>query len=355
MSGSARDKAPLVSVLIAARDAAGTIGPSVASALRQSLRQFELIMVDDYSHDGTADIVEALDDPRVQIVRLAERHGLAGALRVGLSRARARFVARLDADDIALPKRLETQYETLRARPDLAILGSAALALESGLPTRLVLPPQGRWSIRWAAHFSSPFLHPTVMFDRSRFVEYGLEYDPAFEESEDYDLWSRALAHLEGENLSQPCTLYRVHSAQASQRRRPLQREYQRRVAARSLVRSFPDLAAAPERFERIWAVGVGEAVQPDQESLAVREYLDLLERFSRGAPSSARRRLRSDAARLLVRRARASGHTPVIVRSLRLDPRLPAVPLTRLARLPRLERQRRRARRWLAELEGPA
>jgi hypothetical protein len=354
MIGATSRTGPLITVLIAAHDAAATIRQSVLSALWQSVREVEVIVVDDGSNDSTVSVIKRLNEPRIRIVESADQNGLAAALLLGLEHARSRFVARLDADDVAMPNRLSRQYEVMRARPNLAVLGTAALALEGGSPTRLLLPPTGLWRIRWASHFSSPLLHPTVMFDRVALHDLGMSYDPAFVESEDYDLWSRALRHVEADNLSEPLTLYRVHPNQASQRRRALQRELQRAIATRTVVASFPELATEPDRIARVWAVGAGETVQPADENRAVSEYLELFQRFAAGAPSDARRQLRRDVGRLLVRRAlTVSRSRSTLVRGLRLEPGAPLVALQRITRETQRVPSRARARRWLKELDA--
>ena len=101
---------------------------------------------------------------------------------------------------------------------------------------RLHQMPTGAGAVRWAALFSSPFFHPSVLVDRDLLERNGLRYDTSFEESEDYELWSRLLDVADGDNLPDPLVLYRVHAAQASQRRRELQRECQLRVARRRIA-----------------------------------------------------------------------------------------------------------------------
>src|SRR6185503_15422971 len=115
----------------------------------------------------------------------------------------------------------------------------------------------GPRAVRWAALFSSPFFHSTVLIDRSVLGRNGLRYDTSFEESEDFDLWSRLLEHADGDNLSDPLVLYRVHAEQASQRRRELQRECQLRVARRAIGAVAPSLSR--DEVELAWRLGAGE------------------------------------------------------------------------------------------------
>lgn len=115
---------PLVSVLLPARDAAATIGSALRSVQRQTLFDWECIVADDGSRDGTAAVVDevARQDPRVRRVPLA-RAGLVPALNAGLSECRGAFVARMDADDLMHRERVETQVEALRRDATLDAVG----------------------------------------------------------------------------------------------------------------------------------------------------------------------------------------------------------------------------------------
>jgi glycosyltransferase involved in cell wall biosynthesis len=283
---------PLVSVLLAVHDDARYLPSAVESVLRQTVDDLELIVVDDGSTDATPGILSTLTDPRVAVLRNDRQLGLAASLNRGLDRAAGRYVARLDADDVALPNRLELQ---LARMSEVAVLGSAVLDLdEAGRPGRLHRNPLGPRAVRWLSLFSSPFFHPTVLVARDALGD--LRYDPAYLESEDYALWTRLLAKAEGANLAEPLVLKRVHPGQASLRRAELQQSFQRQVALREIERIAPELS--PEEAERAWA-GERDA------------YLALLAAFERTYGVDAEvhelvdRRLGKRTPRLLARRMR--------------------------------------------------
>jgi glycosyltransferase involved in cell wall biosynthesis len=243
---------PLVSVLLAAHDDAAFLGEAVDSVLRQTLRDLELIVVDDASTDKTPALLDSIPDQRLRVVRNEEQSGLATSLNRGLDVATGRYVARLDADDVALPERLERQAERLRADPGCAIVGSAITDLgEDGRSGATHVLPGGATPLRWHALFSSPFFHPTVLVDRELLDAHGLRYDPEYLESEDYELWTRLFAYADGGNLTSPLVLKRVHPGQASVRRSDLQESFQRRVALREIARVAPHVDA-----EAAWRVG---------------------------------------------------------------------------------------------------
>ena len=193
-------------------NAADTVGAAIRSILAQTVGELELIVVDDGSTDGSAEVIERTADPRLRCVTIEQRTGQANAANVGIGEARAPFVARLDADDLALPSRLERQLRELRHPRRPTVLGSAAFELSSGGGVgRLLAPLRSPAGVRWSALFTAPFLNSASIFDRRHFEARSLVFDRSLGESEDYDLWARALDHGAGSNLAQPLVLYRVH------------------------------------------------------------------------------------------------------------------------------------------------
>ena len=243
---------PLVSVLLAVHDDARFLREAIDSILGQQLADLELLVVDDASVDETPAVLAQVDDPRLEVLRSEEQLGLAASLNLALDRATGRYVARLDADDVALEDRLRRQVERLEGDPRTAVVGTAVVDLdEHGRTGRTHVMPEGARPLRWHALFSSPFFHPTVLVDRDALDAHGLRYDPAFLESEDYDLWTRLFAFADGDNLREALVLKRVHAGQASQRRGDVQESFQRQVALREIERIAPRVDA-----ERAWRAG---------------------------------------------------------------------------------------------------
>ncbi len=334
----------LVSVVLAARDAERTIGEAVASVLGQTERDLELVVVDDGSVDATGELAHAVDDPRVRVVRNDAPLGLAGALNVGLDAASGTYVARMDADDVALPRWLATTLGRLRAGAS-AVVGSGMIDLDGdGRLGTVHRMPGGARAVRWTALFSSPFFHSTVVLDRAALDEHGLRYDPSFGESEDYDLWARLLDVADGDNVHEALVLYRKHETQASARRAALQRECQRRVALRQIAALVPDLDEA--HAELAWLAGAGLAL-PDGTAAAAADLLErLVEAFeSRHGGDEARR-----AAAWSLARARVSSgdRSRLGARALRLDPTLPVHGLRRLRRRNDARAEQVAATSWL-------
>ena len=239
-------------MLLAVHNDSAYVAAAIDSVLRQTLTDLELVVIDDASTDETPERLAAYDDGRVRVERNSERLGLAASLNSALDLAEGQYVARLDADDVALPQRLEEQVAFIRTDTRLAVVGSAVRDLdEHDAPGRLHRNPLGRRGVRWLALFSSPFFHPTVLVDRGRLEQLGLRYDTSFAESEDYDLWTRLLRDGDGANLPRALVLKRVHAAQASQRRGEVQQSFQRQVALREIATIAPHVDA-----ERAWRLG---------------------------------------------------------------------------------------------------
>jgi glycosyltransferase involved in cell wall biosynthesis len=336
-------------VLLAVSDGERYLQAALESVLRQTTPDFELLVVDDGSTDGTSGILASIGDARLRVLRNADREGLAASLNRGLEEARGRYIARLDADDVAFPRRLEQQLQRMVSGSPIAVVGSAVMELDAvGRVGQLHVMPIGPIPVRWAALFSSPFFHPSVLVDREVLETHGLRYDAACLESEDYELWTRLLAHADGDNLPEPLLLYRVHAGQASQARRGLQRDFQRRVALGEMGRVAP--ALDPEQAELAWRVGAGLHVERERTEEAVRAFVQLVRGFESGVRSHAAREV---AARMLARLALgAEGATRGLVlrEAARLDPALPAHLVERRLRSRVLARSARRdAESWLA------
>ncbi len=344
---------PLVSVILAAHDAERFLRSALQSMLRQTLQDLELLVVDDGSTDATPDVLASFDDPRLVVHRNDERLGLAASLNLALDRARGRYVARLDADDVALPQRLERQVARIGSMPGTVIVGTSVCAVDDAdRPGTVHAMPATPLAVRWHLLFSSPFFHPTVLLDREVLEREELRYDPRFLESEDYDLWTRLLTTGDGANLVEPLVLYRVHPHQASQRRRDLQRSFQLDIARREIARVAPELTH--EEAELAWSIGAGEDVDPEQLEDAARAYVELARSFrSRLALSGGS--LGDAVARPLARIALRSGRRPrarVLRQALELDRLLPVhAASARAARRSRERAARRDVQAWLAEL----
>ena len=343
---------PLVSVVLAAHDAERFLDAAVRSVLRQTFAELELVVVDDASQDSTPELLAAYEDARIVVLRNDERKGLAASLNLALDHARGRYVARLDADDVAMPDRLERQLARIRGTDGVAVLGSAVCELGAdGRLGAVHTMPASTLAVRWHCLFSSPFFHPTVLVDRELLEREGLRYDPSYLESEDYDLWARLLRVGEGANDVAPLVLYRVHPAQASQRRRDVQRSFQLEVARREIADVAPGLD--PADVELAWRIGAGEQVSPEDAEQAVACFVQLVDAFEARHPA-AREEVRRAAARAVLRSAvKADGARASLLKSaFELDVTVAVrACAARAGRVSQDRARRRQAERWVRAL----
>ena len=202
---------PLVTVLLSTYNDLRFLPEAVDSILAQTLADFEFLVIDDDSTDGTREYLERLRDKRVRVVRNASNHGLTRSLNRGLSAAAGKFVARMDADDVAMPDRLARQVEFLRAHPEVGVVGSSRLLVdERGEFVAQASAVTDDLSIRWKCLLGNPFAHPTVILRLDVIDEHRLRYDEAFRTAQDYELWTRLLPLTRGANIAEPLLKYRL-------------------------------------------------------------------------------------------------------------------------------------------------
>lgn len=236
---------PRVSVVMAVRNGAPYLQQAVDSILHQTLRDFELVVVDDGSSDSTPDLLRRAEsaDPRVRVLR-QEPAGLVASLNRGCRAAVAPLLARMDADDVAFADRLARQAEFLDRHPRAALVGSAVVRIDAAGREikRNVCPTTHAEIVRELDRYNC-FTHSTVMMRAERFTAAG-GYRDAYLHAEDYDLWLRLAEHDELANLPDPLLYYRVYPDQVSMRH--LEQQVVSSVGARAAARMRRTTGADP-------------------------------------------------------------------------------------------------------------
>jgi glycosyltransferase involved in cell wall biosynthesis len=193
-------------------NAGAYLAEALASLHRQTFSSYEVILVDDGSTDVSAEILNraAHVDVRLRILSLPENRGIVNALNLGLEACRGEYVARMDADDIALPDRLKLQAAYMDAHPEVVVLSTGLAYIDAaGRSMARVRRPLPVGSLLRA----NPLLHPTVMLRRGALQAAGLSYRTEFVLAEDYYLWMEASAHGCLGRLDEVTVLYRVSPA----------------------------------------------------------------------------------------------------------------------------------------------
>ncbi len=211
---------PKVSVVMGVWNGEAHVEESCQSILNQTFQDFQIIVIDDGSHDQTVQKVRQIRDERI-ILKTIQHGGLTKALNHGLFLARGFYVARMDADDIALPERFEKQVQYLDQHPRVALLGTAyEIISEDGRRQTPRLPVlTTSFKIKRALPKFNPFCHGSMMIRREALERVGF-YDERFRLAQDYDLWFRIAREYEMGNLSEVLLLRREGKMTVQRERR---------------------------------------------------------------------------------------------------------------------------------------
>lgn len=205
---------PLVSIILPVYNCEKFIRFTIDSLLNQTYTNFELLILNDGSIDATTKIIDTYTDSRIQRINNSKNEGLIFTLNKGVALAKGKYIARIDADDICLPTRLEKQVQWLEKNTNTAIVATQIkLINEEGLVV-------GDWTldqqtttakqIKNAMLWQCCIAHPTVMMRSAIIQQY--KYANNQKHSEDYGLWLQVLSdnHII-EKIPEPLLLYRVH------------------------------------------------------------------------------------------------------------------------------------------------
>ena len=204
---------PEVSVIMPAYNCEAFIGESVESILKQSFTDFEFIIIDDASTDKTVEMIRGYNDPRIILLVKPGNTGYTDSLNMAIRLAKGKYIARMDADDIALVNRFEVQYRFLEKNKDTLVVGSHYKII--GTDTTIHLPVTYD-EVKITAMMHVPVAHPTAFIRKEVFTKYAFRYDKNFEPAEDYDLWCKVLEKGKIENIDEVLLLYRHHNLQQS-------------------------------------------------------------------------------------------------------------------------------------------
>ena len=183
---------PVVTVLMPLYNGEHYVREAVVSILRQSWKDFELLIIDDGSTDTGPEIVTAMRDERIVLLRNPSNMGVAATLNRGLEAARGHYIARMDADDISLPDRLERQVRFMDEHPDVGISGGWVRLFGGGELPYTCRVPTDRHDVAAYMLFENALWHVTTIMRKDALNCHSLRYNPHFSRSEDYDLWIRA-------------------------------------------------------------------------------------------------------------------------------------------------------------------
>jgi glycosyltransferase involved in cell wall biosynthesis len=204
---------PLVSIIMPAFNAEKYIKESIISMIQQTYNNFELIICDDASTDGTNEIIRnfAKLDLRIRSLRNKKNQGISNTLNSCIKRSTGDFIARMNADDIMFKNRINDQVQYLMKNNEIYIIGGGVDLINSnGVLIKSRSYPKSNEDINKKLFYYNPFCHPCLMFRREVFAAVGV-YNSKFDGAEDLDFIGRVLSKFKGANLDQTILKYRIH------------------------------------------------------------------------------------------------------------------------------------------------
>lgn len=197
---------PAVTVLMPVYNARKHVREAMDSILGQTFTDFEFLIIDDGSTDPTPEIVSSYADPRIRFIRNGENHGISAVLNQGIALASSDLIARMDADDISYPERLESQVSFLLEHSEIALLSTwARVVTADRVPVRTE-----KWKAPYYYYnlnFSCWIYHPTVMYRRGAVAASG-GYSTFY--AEDHNLWWQLARNYRIHNLPEVLLDYRL-------------------------------------------------------------------------------------------------------------------------------------------------
>ncbi len=208
----------LVTVLMPVFNGELYLREAIDSILNQTYKNLELLIINDGSNDRSIEIINTYKDQRIRLINFEKNQGLITVLNVGINEAKGCYIARMDADDVAYPERIEKQLEIFKTHPELTICSTLmSINRKSSVYFKSVLNSD---EIKARLLFDNLVCHPTVMYKSSPFIDSCYYYKMDFPHAEDYALW---LDFIEKETFNIiPKTLlkYREHDTQVSKKNR---------------------------------------------------------------------------------------------------------------------------------------
>lgn len=223
---------PRITVLMSVYNGEKFLREAIDSILNQTYKDFEFVIYDDCSTDNTAGIIKNYDDSRIVYRPNKVNRGLTWNLADGVSRSQSDYIARMDADDIAYPERLQKQIEWMDAHQEITILGTSVsyFAHKPG-DGILARQPENDAIIKATLFISFTLMHPTIMIRSVDLKRHNLNYNPDYRCSQDHALYLDCIYEgLKFENMSEPLLYMRSHAGSISRAKHGFQQECSQRA-----------------------------------------------------------------------------------------------------------------------------
>ena len=209
------DRFPFVSVIMPVFNGEKYLNEAIESILNQTYTNFEFIIINDGSTDTSEEIILSYKDSRIVYIKNPENYKLIQTLNIGFSLAKGRYIARMDADDISHPDRLQKQVQFLDVNEDYGLVGTGVNLFHGANKSQLLYHTDNA-SLKFALAFYCPFIHPSIMLRKEVIKDMDVVFDSNYVHAEDYELWTRLSFITKMANLPEYLLDYRIHDAQIS-------------------------------------------------------------------------------------------------------------------------------------------
>ena len=229
---------PKITVLMSVSNGAKFLAEAIDSILAQTFTNFEFIIIDDASTDDSLKIINSYKDTRIVLFQNTKNIGLTKSLNIGIPKAKGKYIARMDADDISMPKRLEKQFDFMEEHPEFAFCGTRAKTINDvGKEISFFRPPIDSSKILALLLFKNCFFHSSLIIRTEKLLKVS-GYNENYKYAQDYKLYLELFKNkCYGTNLKEQLLVYRVLNSNISHNNRDKQDD----LACRAINNALQD------------------------------------------------------------------------------------------------------------------
>jgi glycosyltransferase involved in cell wall biosynthesis len=268
-------ESPTISVVMPVYNTAKYINEAIDSILNQTFTDFEFIIIDDCSTDGSLDIIKTYSDERIILIQNESNQGVVYSLNNALSIANGKYIARMDSDDISKLDRFEKQLSYFYKNPNIELIGSFYHRIDSfGNTLDLINYPYFQEDIKFGLLFSCVLAHPTIFFKRSLIDLNYFKYDQNYFPAEDYFLWTNLISKVKIANINECLLKYRVTTYQISSLYSEDQIKITNLIRVRYLLSLYPNFTIYEKSLLNFWNCDMLCSYKNVSEALFVFNYI---------------------------------------------------------------------------------
>lgn len=221
---------PIISIILPAYNAESTIKDSIQSVIDQTYKNWELIIINDGSKDKTESVIQCFNDDRIIYIKNDSNRGLIFTLNLGIAKSKGKYIARMDADDISFPDRIQKQFLYMENHPETILCGTWCKTFGEGVKSQIKKMYETDKEIKDHFLFLIPVIHPTVLIRKSVLDTNKIIYDTNYRDAEDYKMWFDLMDFGSFYNLQEVLLNYRISKTQVSQNNNYIQIDSTRRI-----------------------------------------------------------------------------------------------------------------------------